>query len=89
MTPHAEWLRQCELFSVLKGLSFFKQWRIRTVRASTLFGCSIDCFLSARKLPQVAVSNLRVASCCPAVGTLGVLVQYLSSYQFWLACVLN
>jgi hypothetical protein len=31
LTPHAEWLRQGELFNVLKQLPFFKQHRLRTV----------------------------------------------------------
>jgi hypothetical protein len=38
MTPHAEWLRQGELFNVLKQLPFFKQQRMRTVSRSCLQG---------------------------------------------------
>lgn len=40
LTPHPEWLRQSELFSVLKGMAFFQQWRVRSVsRSSTGLDC--------------------------------------------------
>lgn len=40
LTPHPEWLRQSELFSVLKGIAFFQQWRVRWVsRSSTGLDC--------------------------------------------------
>jgi hypothetical protein len=61
MTPHAEWLRLSELFSVLKGLSFFRQWRIRTVRASILLGCPHMCAVFAAA--QLAGSECRCNAC--------------------------
>jgi hypothetical protein len=58
LTPHPEWLRQSELFAVLKGLSFFKQWRVRTVRAGF---CAIGCssFLSNYGHNTCMTSTLR------------------------------
>jgi hypothetical protein len=62
MTPHAEWLRQGELFNVLKQLPFFKQQRLRMVSSSCcLQGAQINAvFLS---LSSQLVTHRKVQLC--------------------------
>lgn len=83
ITPHAEWLRQAEMFAVLKRMPFFKQHHERSVSAdissSSNSSHASRISSSSDNTGSAAAVVLTAAAAVAAAGLLGQMQQELSS----------